>query len=148
MSYWILPCSGMPIACTTVQRITNLEQQQDAWKGRINEFNQRIEQTFNRTSTSVRVDPNIIQQGKLLSLDDEDEEFIQEYSRVIDSEDVKHIDDLRVGEDNYIGMELGIRRHDNARLDHAVVKREKQISKDGPWGLQTNIQSLILPNTR
>ena len=43
MSYWILPCSGIPIACTTVQRITNLEQQQNTWKKRINEFNQRIE---------------------------------------------------------------------------------------------------------
>ena len=135
MSYWILPCSGIPIACTTVQRITNLEQQQNTWQKRINEFNQRIEQTFNTTSTSVRVDPNIIQQGKLLSLDDEDEEFIQEYSRVIDSEDVKHIDDLRVGEDNYIGMELGIRRHDDARLDHAVVKRRKTDIEGRPMGI-------------
>jgi hypothetical protein len=29
MSYWILPQSGIPISCTTVQRVANLEQQTD-----------------------------------------------------------------------------------------------------------------------
>ena len=32
MAYWILPASGIPISCTTVQRITNLEKEQDIWK--------------------------------------------------------------------------------------------------------------------
>ena len=48
------------------------------------------------------MDPQLVQVGKLLSLDNEDEEFIAEYSRVIDSEDVKHVEDIRIGEDNYV----------------------------------------------
>ena len=51
MSYWVLPNSGIPIACTTVQRITNLEKQQNVWKKWIGEFNDRIQRTFNTTTT-------------------------------------------------------------------------------------------------
>ena len=82
MSYWVLPNSGIPIACTTVQRITNLEKQQTVWKKRIDEFNDRIQRTFNTTTTSIRINPTVLQQGKLLSLEDEDEQFIQDYSRM------------------------------------------------------------------
>ena len=47
----------------------------------------------------------VFSKENLLSLDDEEKEIIQEYSRVIDSKDVKHIDDLHIGADNnYIGM--------------------------------------------
>ena len=35
MSYWILPQSGTPISVTTVQRVTNLENQTDEMKKRI-----------------------------------------------------------------------------------------------------------------
>ena len=35
MSYWILPISGIPISCVTVQRLTNLEQQTDEWRARM-----------------------------------------------------------------------------------------------------------------
>ena len=143
MSYWILPSSGIPIACTTVQRITNLEKQQDVWKKRIQQFDDRIQHIFNTTTTSVPINPNAIQQGKLLSLEDEDDEFIQEYSRVIDSDHVKHIDDLHIGKDNnYIGMELGIRRHIDGPLEHAVVKKRKTDIEGKPLGTSNNIPIL------
>ena len=85
----------------------------------------------------------MIQQGKLLSLEDEDEEFIQDYSRVIDSEHVKHIDDLHIGADNnYIGMELGIRRNADSPLEHAVVKRRKTDIEGKPMGTYNQIPIL------
>ena len=105
------------------------------WKKRIGEFNDRIQRTFNTTTTSIRINPTVIQQGKLLSLEDEDKQFIQDYSRVIDSEHVKHIDDLHIGADNnYIGMELGIRRHEDGPLEHVVVKRRKTDIEGKPMG--------------
>ena len=92
------------------------------WKKRVGEFDDRIQRTFNTTTTSISINLTVIQQGKLLSLEDEDEQFIQDYSRVIDSEHVKHIDDLHIGADNnYIGMELGIR-----------------CNEDGPWSMPSS----------
>ena len=35
MSYWILPKLGIPVSCTTVQRITNLENQTDEYISRM-----------------------------------------------------------------------------------------------------------------
>ena len=63
-------------------------------------------------------------------LDNEDEEFIAEYSRVIDSDDVKHVEDVRIGEDNYVGMEVGIRRGDECELERVKVRR-RRVDIDG-----------------
>jgi hypothetical protein len=38
MSYWILPKSGIPISCSTVQRLTDLEKQKMEFKERMQEF--------------------------------------------------------------------------------------------------------------
>ena len=101
MAYWILPASGRPISCTTVQRITNLEKEESTWKKRIEEYETKVNEKLNAVSSNINISHDLIQQGKLLSLDDEDEDFIASYNRVIDSKDVKHIDDFRIGEDNF-----------------------------------------------
>ena len=44
MSYWILPDTGKVISCTTIQRLTNLEQSSPEWDTRMNKFNQDIEE--------------------------------------------------------------------------------------------------------
>ena len=66
----------------------------------------------------------------MLSLDDEDSEFFKEYSRIINSDDVKHVKHLRIGNDNYVGMEVGIRRGDECDLERVIVKR-RQADIDG-----------------
>ena len=38
MFYWILPISGIPVSCTTVQKLTELEKRTDEWKKRIESF--------------------------------------------------------------------------------------------------------------
>ena len=78
---------------------------------------------FNASSSNLNVPHDLIQEGKLLSLDDEDQDFIDNYNRVIDSQDVKHVEDLKIREDNFVGMEVGIRRGDDARLDRGIVKK-------------------------
>ena len=53
MSYWILPISGIPISCVTVQRLTNLEQQTDEWKGRMNNYDIKIQERLKIKDSSV-----------------------------------------------------------------------------------------------
>ena len=104
-----------------------------------------LNEKLNSKSSDLNIPHDLIQQRKLLSLDDEDQEFIDDYNRVIDSDLVKHVEDLRIGEDNFIGMELGIRRGDDAMLDRGVVKK-RAIGNDGlPMGTHNkNISTFLL----
>lgn len=42
MSYYVLPASGIPVSCTTVQRVTELEKQTDANREHFNAFTKSI----------------------------------------------------------------------------------------------------------
>ena len=53
MSYWVLPSSGIPIARTTVHRVTNLEAQTDQCKRRFDAYNKRIAEQFNEKFISA-----------------------------------------------------------------------------------------------
>ena len=91
--YWVLPPSGIPISCSTVQRLTNLEKKTEVWASKLEEFNKGLKAKFNAKSSDLKLDPNQIQAGKLLSLENEDEEFLTEYRRVISDEDLPHQED-------------------------------------------------------
>ena len=54
MSYWILPESGIPVSCTTVQRITNLEKQTDEYKERMKYFDVKLEQKWAVQSSDLK----------------------------------------------------------------------------------------------
>ena len=60
-------------------------------------------------------------------MEDEDEEFVTEFKRVINHEDVKDADDdnsNEIGiEDPYLNMELGIQHDNEEGMHHARVKR-------------------------
>ena len=138
MAYWILPASGRPISCTTVQRITNLEKEEDARKQKITLYQDKLDVKLETSSSEINIPHNLIQEGKLLSLDDEDKQFINDFNRVVSSDDIKHIEDLRIGEDNVIGMEVGIRRGDDAKLERGVVKKRVLGEDDKPLGVYHN----------
>ena len=53
MSYWVLPSSGILIARTTVQRVTNLESQTDQFKRRFDAYDKRIAESFNKNFISA-----------------------------------------------------------------------------------------------
>ena len=135
MVYWILPESCQPISCTTVQRLTNLEIKQDIWRNCIDQFKSKTKRILEAQSSCIQPDPQIIQSGKLLSLELEDDDFTNEYNRVINSPHVKHIEDLRIGDDHYIGMELGIHRGDEPDVEHAVVKKRRVDDEGKPIGI-------------
>jgi hypothetical protein len=53
MSYWILPPSGIPISCTTVQRLTNLEQHTAEWQQKMTAFDADLQTKFATQSSDI-----------------------------------------------------------------------------------------------
>jgi len=135
MSYWILPVSGIPVSATTVQRVTNLERQTEEFKSKMTRnFNNGIASKWTTTTSNVIHEIKGIHSNQLLSLEDEDEQFMKEFSRVINNQDIKDIDDLTTQEigiqDPYLGMELGMVRNGEMGVQNAVVKR-RNVDEEG-----------------
>lgn len=139
MSYWVLPSSGIPISCATVQRLTLLDQQTDAWKSRMEDFNNGLEDKLEAVTSNIDLTKSNIDQSYVIDLELEDDDFIQEYRRVIDDVTLNNIDDEHKDEiDPYLNMELGLPRGDDCELHFAQVKR-RAIDVDGkPVGRASN----------
>ena len=75
ISYWILPESVIPVSCTTVQRITNLEKQTDEYKSGMEYSDVKLEQRWAVQSSDLKEQIQKVPKTKLLCLEDEDEEF-------------------------------------------------------------------------
>ena len=71
MSYWILPRSGIPISCSTVQRLTILEQQTKETKQRMSTFDGGLDEKINAISSQI-TNPLDSSNMNILSLDHED----------------------------------------------------------------------------
>ena len=65
MTYHILPKSGIPITAGTVQRGTHLEQQTDAVKQRMKEFNERIADKFKEGRIATEGDKPSLQEWQI-----------------------------------------------------------------------------------
>ena len=110
MSYWVLPESGIPISCTTVQRLTIAEQQTDEWKERMTKFKQSVKRRWDAQGTDLTASVRNVNSNYTILLETEDDKFKAEYSRVIDSKfiiDADHAKEVGV-KDPYLSMELGI----------------------------------------
>ena len=138
LSYWILPKSGIPISCNTVQKLTNLEQATAEIKTKMETFTTNLEGKFNAISADASRSINDVDPKKLLGLHFEDEDFLKEYHRVINSDDLQEIDnevdESIQGEATYTGMELGLPRKDDGALEHAIVKRRALDVEGKPIG--------------
>ena len=51
MSYWVLPVSCIPVSCTMVQQLTNLERQTQEWISKIKEFDGKLNKGFSAASS-------------------------------------------------------------------------------------------------
>ena len=122
MSYWILPRSGIPISVVTVQRLTNLEQTTDEWKKRMDEYETHVQPKLQAKSADVSIDQNEVRRESLLSLELEDDAFLQEYGRVINDPDVVEVDDEIAG-DHFMNMEVGLPRGPDGTIIKAKVKK-------------------------
>lgn len=97
------------------------------------EFTNAVTRGFNVEAADIQLDHNAIQEGKLLNLDMESQDFIDEYRRVISDESLPEAED-QLGHQNYIGMEVGIRRGDDAELHRATVRGRVTDDEGRPIG--------------
>ena len=90
MSYWILPKSGIPISCTTVQRMPLNEFSRDEVQKQIAEYESGLEKRLKAASAQLSTHPNPenMPQSHVFSLDKEDIEFIEEFMPVRNNDDV------------------------------------------------------------
>ena len=143
MTYWVLPISGVPISNGSVQRLTRLEEQEESWAARIKAYNDKINDKMeNVVAADLALNVKDVHKDNLISLEDEDEDFFSEFNRVIDDSEVKDVEDIKpedFGEvDQYLDMELGFRRGDDAEIHFAKVKR-RAVDEDGkPVGIPNN----------
>ena len=130
MSYWLLPASGIPIARTTVQRVTNLESQNEQCKRRFNVYDKQIAKKFNEKFISAngeeheRTKPTIESWEELAG---DDDVFHEEFARVITNGDIPEADDKFDPEifDNYVNMELSLDRQSDGPEFARMTKRLK-----------------------
>ena len=130
MSYWILPSSGIPVSCATVQRLTNLELKGVDEQKRMKAFTEGLEKKMNADSADLSdgLVASQVPHANVVSLEHESDEFLEEYQKVIGNSELKNAEDVERSDlfedlnDTMLGMELGIRR-DEGTIDNAVVKR-------------------------
>jgi hypothetical protein len=79
MPYWILPPSGIPISCTTVQRLTHFEQQTDEWKQRMHKYTENLEAKFQASSSDVTNTTTDVLTDRILDLEKEDPGFLEDF---------------------------------------------------------------------
>ena len=153
---WILDKSGIPLFCTTVQRITNTVKQTDEYKERIKYFGENLKNKYAIKSNYLKDTRKDIPQRRRLCLKDKDEEFKDDFHWVINSKDLKNIDDKALDDnesvdavkrnvertretsdvteigniDPYLGMELGLNKGDEEGLHSATVKK-RAVDEDG-----------------
>ena len=110
-SCWILAQLGVPTSVTAVQRVTDLEKQTDEMKNHMENFQQSVQSRWDAGTSTIELPPN--DQHDVLLLENEDEEFANEFNWVIKSEDLAEpVDSNEVGElgpdKNLMSVEVGI----------------------------------------
>ena len=131
MTYWILPASGIPILCGTIQRLTVLEEQTSEWKSRISAFEEGLEQKFNANSDGIIGSQlkklSDVHSETILYLESEDKDFLIGFERVINDASIRDVKDsatnLETGvNDPYLNIDFGISRCEEEDLQRARVK--------------------------
>ena len=136
MSYWVLTVSGHVVSATTVQRLTNAAMQTDEWMARMTEYDNNIKTRLDVANAAMPL--NDIDNWNQLSLPQLDEEFLEEFNKVINDESIPHADYEPTPDacDQFINMELGMPRGPDGELQHATVKK-RAIDIDGrPIGIE------------
>jgi len=112
MSYTVLPMSGRPITASTVQRVTHLEQQTEANKQKIKEYNDKIANKFKERRIATDGDCPALEDWEDLLATDED--FAAEFFNLHNNGDVPEADEDFDPDtyDTYLNMEIQADRAD------------------------------------
>lgn len=105
-----------------------------------------LEARWNAQGAAINIDENIPREN-IVDLENEDEEFYTEYTRVIDDETLPHADDATPEHENgnfdgYVNMEIGIRRGNDAEMQRARVRRRLSDEEGNPIGT-SNLNPLL-----
>ena len=137
MSYWILPRSGIPVSCSTVQRLTNLELKGTAEIENMRSYTKALQSKWEVDSTDLtsELEKAHVPHSNVVSLEDEDDEFLQEFNRIVDNVQIPDAENITPQHlESYKNMELGFNKGDGD-IEYAVVKK-RAIDQDGkPIGI-------------
>ena len=150
-TYWIIPASGIPISCGTVQLLTVLEEQTAEWKAIISVFEEGLEQKFNASSAEI-IGPQLkklsgIDSETIMHLESEDKYFLIGFKRVINDASIRDIEDLVTDletdvDEPYLNMDFGISRGKEEDLQRARVKQRSVDVECKPTGKASNTPML------
>lgn len=144
MSYWVLPSSGIPISCTTVQRVTESEKSTEEFKEKMNKFNMKIESRLGDQVKAAEIPASQIvdvPRSAMLDMEQEDDEFFDQFNKAISDPTLKEADEYNQEygvEDPYIGMNLGLPHGPDDGLQHAKVKKRVIDDNGTPVGIANN----------
>jgi hypothetical protein len=121
MLYWILPASGIPISVGTVQQMTNNKQKKDKMRSRMLNYDGKLKTVFETLTAAVSMDLDSIDLYKIIDPDNEDPEFFNTFTRVIDDMTLQCIDNvynIEVVSDPYVGIEFSLVRGGECEMIH------------------------------
>ena len=124
MSYYVLTQTCQVVSRTSVQRITNLERQVDANKKWFIEYDTKIKTRLK--DNNFQVDGNKPNPEDWAEFMEHDPDFMEEFNRVIDNEEIPEADEEftpEVLDDTYMNMEVTVPRQDDGPSFARVTKR-------------------------
>ena len=104
-------------------------------------FDEGLKAKWNAKSSDLTDNVSQVPKGHLISLEDETDEFKKQFNRVISNDEIKASDeygDWFLTHDNYVNMELAMRRGDEAEMYYARVKRRAVDEGGKPLGTPSN----------
>ena len=146
MTYWILPKSGRPISTDTVQQITESEKQTDVVKEQMTRWTTDVSKILDAKTGDISWGKDEIPPQLMFDLESEDAEFKCSFNKLIEAEDV---DDGRlqgttepddINAQNYVNMEIGLRRGQEGELQRAIVRRRLIDAEGNPIGVANSNQ--------
>lgn len=149
MTYWILPKSGRPISCDTVQNVTEADKQKPNVMRQMDEWEKAVGHLWDSKSGEWNWAKNVSEEDLMFDLESEDEEFMRNFSMLINPETLvdgdlegttRATDDLDA--QNYVNMEVGLPRGPDGQLQKAVVKKRIVDENGRPVGIANNNQLL------
>ena len=129
MCYHVLTQKGTVLSRSTVQRVTNLEQQTAKVIDIFSKFDEAVQQKLKSPARGYKGDkPNPEDWADLI---DNDDDFREEFEAVYNSDEIKEADDFTpdVLQDTYLNMELALPRDGEGPEFARVTKRLQD--KDG-----------------
>jgi hypothetical protein len=141
MSYWILPISCHVISCTTVQKLTLLDQQQNLFTERCQHFDMTVKEKLRDSNHIILLNSDEQPHDWENFAFSKDKDFLCEYGKKLALEDptIPETDRLHMSTpdsyDPYVNMELSLPRGQDSTMEFARVLKRKTDSDGNLIGI-------------